>query len=111
MGGVADLIGNTPMVELHKLNRNNKVKIFAKLEGNNHGGSVKDRPAFNMIRAAIERGDIKPILNFEPPVNTGIAIALAANLWCGSRTGRPSSSTESRLPCRLMGQSDLARQH
>ncbi|MBS1748290.1 MAG: cysteine synthase CysM [Bacteroidetes bacterium] len=100
MGGVADLIGNTPMVELHKLNRNNKVKIFAKLEGNNPGGSVKDRPAFNMIRAAIERGDIKTNSKLIEATsgNTGIAIALAANLFgVEAELAMPSSSTRERV--------------
>jgi len=100
MAGVADLIGNTPMVELHKLNRNNKVKIFAKLEGNNPGGSVKDRPAFNMIRAAIERGDIKTNSKLIEATsgNTGIAIALAANLFgVEAELAMPSSSTRERV--------------
>lgn len=100
MAGVADLIGNTPMVELHKLNRNNKVKIFAKLEGNNPGGSVKDRPAFNMIKAAIERGKIKPNSKLIEATsgNTGIAIALAANLFgVEAELAMPSSSTRERV--------------
>ena len=58
MASVADLIGNTPLVELQKLNTNRNVKILAKLEGDNPGGSVKDRPAFNMIKSALDRGDI-----------------------------------------------------
>jgi cysteine synthase B len=60
MASIIDLVGNTPMVELSVLNPNPKVTIYAKLEGNNPGGSVKDRPALNMIRSAVERGDIKP---------------------------------------------------
>src|SRR5487761_2202345 len=58
MATILDTVGNTPMVELQRLNPNPQVKIFAKLEGNNPGGSVKDRPALNMIRSALERGDI-----------------------------------------------------
>ena len=100
MAGVADLIGNTPMVELQKLNRNNKVKIFAKLEGNNPGGSVKDRPAFNMIRAEIERGEIKGSSKLIEATsgNTGIALALAANIFgVAVELAMPSSSTRERV--------------
>ncbi|RYZ46659.1 MAG: pyridoxal-phosphate dependent enzyme, partial [Chitinophagaceae bacterium] len=60
MASVLDTVGNTPQVEIKRLNPNPAVKIFAKLEGNNPGGSVKDRPALNMIRSALERGDISP---------------------------------------------------
>ena len=59
MASIIDLVGNTPMVEIKKLNPNPNVKMYAKLEGDNPGGSVKDRPALNMIRSALERGDIK----------------------------------------------------
>ena len=58
MAGIIDLVGNTPLVEITRLNPNPKVKIYAKLEGNNPGGSVKDRAALNMIRSALERGEI-----------------------------------------------------
>ena len=60
MASIIDLVGNTPMVEIKKLNPNPKVTMYAKLEGDNPGGSVKDRPALNMIRSALERGEIKP---------------------------------------------------
>ena len=49
-------IGNTPLVELTRLHNKPGVRIFAKLEGNNPGGSVKDRPAWSMIRRAEESG-------------------------------------------------------
>ena len=80
---ILDTIGNTPMVELKKLNTNPLVKIYAKLEGNNPGGSVKDRAALNMIRSALERGDInsKTKLIEATSGNTGIAMALMANLF------------------------------
>ena len=80
---ILDTIGNTPMVELKKLNTNPHVKIFAKLEGNNPGGSVKDRAALNMIRSALERGDINSNTNLIEATsgNTGIAMALMANLF------------------------------
>jgi cysteine synthase B len=71
-------IGNTPLVQLTKLNGDMDVKIFAKLEGNNPGGSVKDRPAFYMIKMAEESGKLhKDMIIVEPTSgNTGIAIAM-----------------------------------
>lgn len=83
MAGIIDLIGNTPLVELTKLNPNPNVKIYAKLEGNNPGGSVKDRASLNMIRSAIERGDIKDGTRLVEATsgNTGIALAMIAGLY------------------------------
>ncbi|OWK71350.1 cysteine synthase CysM [Pedobacter sp. AJM] len=83
MAGIIDLIGNTPMVALSKLSPNPKVKIYAKLEGNNPGGSVKDRASLNMIRSAIERGEIKPGTKLVEATsgNTGIALAMIAKLY------------------------------
>jgi len=77
------LIGNTPMAEIKKLNPNPNVRIFAKLEGNNPGGSVKDRAALNMIRSALERGDIKAGTKLVEATsgNTGIALAMIACLF------------------------------
>ncbi|MFH0976901.1 MAG: cysteine synthase family protein [Spirochaetota bacterium] len=76
--GVITAIGNTPLVELKYLNSNNNVRIMAKLEGSNPGGSVKDRPAYYMIKNAIESGLLthdKTIL--EPTSgNTGIGLAM-----------------------------------
>jgi cysteine synthase B len=73
-------IGNTPLVELKHLNPNPRVRLLAKLEGNNPGGSVKDRTAWWMIRRAESQGllrDGKTIL--EPTSgNTGIALAMIA---------------------------------
>ena len=79
---VEDLIGNTPLVEIRKLNPNPKVKIFCKLEGQNPGGSVKDRAAYGMISGALERGEIKPgdKLVEATSGNTGIALAMIARL-------------------------------
>ncbi|MFW0714355.1 cysteine synthase CysM [Pedobacter sp. N23S346] len=83
MAGIVDLIGNTPMVELSKLSPNPNVKIYAKLEGNNPGGSVKDRASLNMIRSAIERGEIKKGTRLVEATsgNTGIALAMIAKLY------------------------------
>ncbi|HTN07900.1 cysteine synthase CysM [Agriterribacter sp.] len=100
MASVADLIGNTPLVELQKLNTNSNVKIFAKLEGDNPGGSVKDRPAFNMIKSALERGDIKKNTKLIEATsgNTGIAMALAANLFeLEVELAMPANSTRERV--------------
>lgn len=83
MAGIIDLVGNTPMVEIVKLNPNPSVKIYAKLEGHNPGGSVKDRAALNMVRSAIDRGDIKPGMKLIEATsgNTGIALAMIARLF------------------------------
>jgi cysteine synthase B len=80
MSSILDLVGNTPMVELTKLQPNPRVKLYAKLEGNNPGGSVKDRPAKAMILKSIERGTLKPGMKLVEPTsgNTGIALAMIA---------------------------------
>ena len=80
---IIDLVGNTPLVELQKLNPNPNVKIYGKLEGNNPAGSVKDRAALNMIRSAVERGDIKAGTKLIEATsgNTGIALAMIARLF------------------------------
>jgi cysteine synthase B len=79
---ILDLIGNTPLVEARNLNKNKNVKLFLKLEGNNPGGSLKDRAAYNMIISALERGDIKKgdKLIEATSGNTGIALAMIAQL-------------------------------
>lgn len=78
-----DLIGNTPLVETVNLVQNKNVKLLLKLEGNNPGGSVKDRAAYNMIASAIARGDIKKgdKLIEATSGNTGIALAMIAQLF------------------------------
>ena len=83
MASLLDLIGNTPLVEIKKLNPNPKVKIFGKLEGHNPGGSVKDRAAYNMVKGAVERGEIKPNTKLIEATsgNTGIALAMIARLY------------------------------
>jgi cysteine synthase B len=83
MATILELVGNTPLVEIQHLNPNPQVNIYAKLEGNNPGGSVKDRPALNMIRSAVERGDIKPGMKLIEATsgNTGIALAMIARLY------------------------------
>src|ERR1700759_5218255 len=99
MAGIIDLIGNTPLVELKKLNPNPNVTIYGKLEGNNPGGSVKDRAALNMIKSAMERGDIKPGTKLIEATsgNTGIALAMIACLFdLEIELVMPSNSTRER---------------
>lgn len=99
MATIIDLVGNTPMVELKALNPNPNVKIYAKLEGNNPGGSVKDRAALNMIRSAVERGDItsKTKLIEATSGNTGIALAMIARLYnIDIELVMPSNATRER---------------
>jgi cysteine synthase B len=83
MSGILDLIGNTPLVELTKIPVNKGVTIYGKLEGNNPGGSVKDRAAYGMIKGAIDRGEIKQgeKLIEATSGNTGIALAMIASLF------------------------------
>ncbi|HSC55387.1 MAG TPA: cysteine synthase CysM [Phnomibacter sp.] len=99
MASVLDLVGNTPLVQILHINPNPAVKIFAKLEGNNPGGSVKDRPALNMIRSAMERGEINKNSRLIEATsgNTGIALAMMANLYgVQIELVMPSSSTRER---------------
>jgi S-sulfo-L-cysteine synthase (O-acetyl-L-serine-dependent) len=79
---ILKLIGNTPLVEARNLVKNKNVKLYFKMEGNNPGGSVKDRPAYNMIVSALERGDLKKgdKLIEATSGNTGIALAMIAQL-------------------------------
>ena len=77
---IEDYVGNTPLVRLQRLVQNPSSVVLAKLEGNNPAGSVKDRPALNMIRAAEARGEIQPgdCLIEATSGNTGIALAMVA---------------------------------
>ena len=99
MASIVDLIGNTPLVEIKRLNPNPNVTIYGKLEGNNPAGSVKDRPALNMIRSAIERGDVRPGMKLIEATsgNTGIAMAMVARLFnIEIELIMPSNSTRER---------------
>lgn len=100
MASILDLVGNTPLVELTRLNPNPNVKIYGKLEGHNPGGSVKDRAALNMIKNALERGEIsKNITLIEATSgNTGIALAMIARLYgIPIELVMPKNSTKERL--------------
>jgi cysteine synthase B len=83
MAGILDLVGNTPLVELRNIPTNKNVTIYAKLEGNNPGGSVKDRAAYGMIKGAIDRGEIRDGIKLIEATsgNTGIALAMIASLF------------------------------
>ncbi len=80
MSTLEDFVGNTPLVKLQRLPGDTSNSIYAKLEGNNPAGSVKDRPALSMIRHAEERGEIHPgdTLIEATSGNTGIALAMVA---------------------------------
>ncbi len=98
--GILDQIGNTPLVEASHLISKKGVKLYLKLEGDNPGGSVKDRAAFNMINEALKRGDIKKggYLVEATSGNTGIALAFIANLFgLNMVLIMPENSTEERV--------------
>ncbi|MFY7652679.1 MAG: cysteine synthase CysM [Chitinophagaceae bacterium] len=80
---ILDLVGNTPLVQLKAIPENPHVQILAKLEGNNPGGSVKDRAAYGMIKGALDRGLITPgtTLIEATSGNTGIALAMIASMF------------------------------
>lgn len=100
MAGILDQIGNTPLVELNKISVNNNVKIYAKLEGNNPGGSVKDRAAYGMIKGALDRGELQSGMKLIEATsgNTGIALAMIANLFgIDIELVMPESATRERV--------------
>ncbi|APG59601.1 cysteine synthase CysM [Christiangramia salexigens] len=80
---ILDIVGNTPLVKAKRLVENPNVELYFKLEGQNPGGSVKDRAAFNMIKSALDRGDInnKTRLIEATSGNTGIALAMIAGIF------------------------------
>ncbi|MBC7410534.1 MAG: cysteine synthase CysM [Arcicella sp.] len=97
---ILDLVGNTPIVELNRINPNSKVKIYGKLEGNNPGGSVKDRAALSMIKGAVERGEIESDMKLIEATsgNTGIALAMIARLYnLEIELVMPENSTRERV--------------
>ncbi|WP_222984152.1 cysteine synthase CysM [Flagellimonas meishanensis] len=97
---ILDLIGNTPLVVSKVLNTNPNVKLFFKLEGQNPGGSVKDRPAYNMIKCALDRGEIGPSTKLIEATsgNTGIALAMIAGIYgLDIELVMPENSTKERV--------------
>ncbi len=97
---ILDLIGNTPLVESRGLIKNNKVRLLLKMEGNNPGGSVKDRPAYNMIRSALDRKEINRHSRLIEATsgNTGIALAMIAGVYkLDIELVMPENSTKERV--------------
>jgi S-sulfo-L-cysteine synthase (O-acetyl-L-serine-dependent) len=100
MPTLLDFIGNTPLVEIQRLNPNPNVKLLAKLEGHNPGGSVKDRAAASMIRGALARGEISSATKLVEATsgNTGIALAMIARLYnIEIELVMPKNSTRERI--------------
>jgi len=80
---IIDLVGNTPLVKAKRLVDKPGVELYFKLEGQNPGGSVKDRAAYNMIKSALDRGDINKETKLIEATsgNTGIALAMIAGIF------------------------------
>lgn len=95
-----ELIGNTPLIEINKINPNPMVKLYGKLEGNNPGGSVKDRAAYGMIKGALDRGEIDKSTKLVEATsgNTGIALAMIAQtMGLSMKLVMPDSATRERV--------------
>ncbi len=100
MATIPELIGNTPLAELSMLFPSAQGRLLGKLEGQNPGGSVKDRAAYNMIKAAMDRGEIKrgDKLVEATSGNTGIALAMIANAYgLKMHLIMPEGSTRERI--------------
>lgn len=100
MAQLDTIVGNTPLVELTKLNENSSVRVMVKLEWNNPGGSVKDRAALWMIQEAEKRGELKPGIKLIEATsgNTGIALAMIAGVKGYSiELVMPENSTQERI--------------
>ena len=96
---ILDLVGSTPLVELPRLTPNENVRVYAKLEGDNPTGSIKDRVAKTMIEAAEAAGELEPGRELLEPTsgNTGISLALIAKLKGYPLTCvMPENATEER---------------
>lgn len=97
---ILDQIGNTPLVVAKYINKKPNVTLLLKLEGENPAGSVKDRPAYNMIKSALERGDISTDSKLIEATsgNTGIALAMIAGLYgLNIELVMPENSTKERV--------------
>ena len=97
---VLELIGNTPLVRCRNLLQKDGVQLYFKLEGQNPGGSVKDRPAMNMIKCALENGTIDQNTKLIEATsgNTGIALAMIAGLYgLNIELVMPENSTVERV--------------
>lgn len=97
---IYELIGNTPLVLSRSLVKNPDVRLYFKMEGHNPGGSVKDRPALNMIKSALDRGEIDQTSKLIEATsgNTGIALAMIAGLFgLDIELVMPENSTRERV--------------
>ncbi len=97
---ILELIGNTPLVKARNLIKNKDITLLFKLEGHNPGGSVKDRPAYHMIKAALDRKEIRKNdkLIEATSGNTGIALAMIASLFgLDIELVMPENSTKERV--------------
>ncbi|WP_367388746.1 cysteine synthase CysM [Lewinella sp. LCG006] len=83
MAKIIDLIGKTPLVEITSIIQKPGVRVFGKLEGQNPGGSVKDRAAYGMIKGALDRGELRDGMRLVEATsgNTGIALAMIARVF------------------------------
>lgn len=100
MASLIQLVGNTPLASIQKLIHKEGVMVFGKLEGQNPGGSVKDRAAYGMIKGALERGELKPGIRLVEATsgNTGIALAMiAAHFGVDISLIMPASATKERV--------------
>lgn len=100
MANISDLIGNTPLVAIRHTVQKPGVTIYGKLEGQNPGGSVKDRAAYGMVKGALERGELLPGVRLVEATsgNTGIALAMIARLFDVQITLiMPDNSTAERV--------------
>lgn len=100
MASLLEFVGNTPLIHLKNLTNKPGVGLYAKMEGHNPGGSVKDRPAYNMIKEALHRGDLKPGMKLIEATsgNTGIALAMMAKLFnVEIELVMPENSTKERI--------------
>ncbi|CAM1353469.1 cysteine synthase CysM [Tenacibaculum insulae] len=97
---ITDFVGNTPLIEVSNILDKKEVRLFLKLEGNNPGGSVKDRAAYNMIFEALNRRNIKKGDHLVEATsgNTGIALAFISKvLGLHMTLVMPENATEERV--------------
>jgi len=97
---ITDFIGNTPLIEAQTLLKNPNITLLLKMEGHNPGGSVKDRAAYNMIKSALERGEIDENSKLIEATsgNTGIALAMIAGIFkLKIELVMPENSTKERV--------------
>lgn len=95
-----DIIGNTPLIRANRLIENDNITLLLKLEGNNPGGSVKDRAAYNMIKSALDRGVINSSTKLIEATsgNTGIALAMISSAFnLDIELVMPENSTKERI--------------